>query len=407
MSKEINCTNPDFFRVLQQAMQTYALSITAGYCTNGKELAAKERLPIRLPESLSPEDYKVIESTIGERTISEGKMRTMIAKARREKTTTIAEAFKADLKEWRAGQKEIRDAFSKMNAELSLRLNPDSEAAGRIAEYETEASQQDRYQKSWKRLEEKYAAKASADVESLRSKIASATDQKGWKALMGTYSSSINQLKMIAKHTADGQPCGDHGPTDSDLRVWILKAITNPHLSQVQVKAALDEHGTCYSYANIVHDVGLIFKAQPQWDIGSETVLAFSVRTSAVKRRSEEEPSTVECFRCRRTGHYASSCKSETCVSCGAVLTAAKHYCSKGKATGDQHRSKRRATNPRRGFQPAKGGNPMTDAGGASSGKGTPGVQKTLRIKPSWGTISAVELGEEVKAMLAKTSGSN
>jgi hypothetical protein len=407
MSKEINCNEPEFFRLLQQAMLTYALSITAGYCTNEKELAVKERHPVRLSDTLSPEDFKVIEMTIGERTFSEEKMKKMRAKARREKRATADEVLKADVKEWRSGQKEIRDSFSKMNAELSLRLNPDSEAAGWIAEYVMEASQQERYTKSWKRLEEKYAAKASADVETLRSKIASATDQKGWKALMGIYSSCVNQLKMITKHAADGQPCGDHGPSDSDLRVWILKAITNPRLSQVQVNAALDEHGTSYSYANIVHDVGLIFKAHPEWDISSETVLAFSARTPAVKRRSDEDLPDVECYQCHRMGHYASSCKSDTCANCGVVLAGGKHYCTKGKASSDQHKSKKKSTNPRRCSQRAKGGTATTETGGAPPGKGTSTAQKTLRVKPTWGTMSAAELGEEVKAMLAKTSGSN
>jgi hypothetical protein len=297
-----------------------------------------------------------------------------------------------------------------MNAELSLRLNPDSEAAGWIAEYAiSEASQQGRYQKSWKRLEEKYAAKASADVESLRFKIASASDQKGWKSLMGTYSSCINQLRMIVKYTADGQPCGDHAPSDSELRVWILKAITNTRLDQIKVQAALDEHGTRYTYANIVRDVDLILKAHPAWDIVSDTVLAFSARMPAVKRRNDDDASPIECFRCHQMGHYASSCRSETCASCGATLTAngGKHHCPSGKASSDQHRSKKKTSKHRRSTQQAKGGTATTDAGGASLGKGTSAVQKTLRIKPSWGTMSASEIGEEVKAMMAKTSGSN
>jgi hypothetical protein len=116
-------------------------------------------------------------------------MRGLIKKARREKISAVAEAFKADTQEWRTGQKEIKDSFSKMNAELSLRLNPDSEFAI------SEVSQRDRYQKSWRRLEEKYAAKASADVDALRSKISKTTDHKGWKPFMGTDSSCINQLK--------------------------------------------------------------------------------------------------------------------------------------------------------------------------------------------------------------------
>jgi hypothetical protein len=97
---------------------------------------------------------------------------------RREKVSAGAEAFKADTKEWRTGQKEIIDSFSEMNAELSLRLNHDSKAAGWIAEFTvSEVSHRDRYQKGWRRLEEKYAAKASADVDTLRSKIS--------KSLMG------------------------------------------------------------------------------------------------------------------------------------------------------------------------------------------------------------------------------
>jgi hypothetical protein len=65
-----------------------------------------------------------------------------------------------------------------------------------IAEFAIpEVSHRDRYQKSWRRLEEKYAAKASADVDALRSKISKTTDHKGWKPFMGTDSSCINQLK--------------------------------------------------------------------------------------------------------------------------------------------------------------------------------------------------------------------
>jgi hypothetical protein len=98
---------------------------------------------------------------------------------------------------------------------------------------------------------EDYAAKAPIDVDTNRSKISKATDQKGWKPLMGTYSSCINQLKNIIKFGADGKPRGDHGPSDSELRVWRLKGITNPHLDQIKVKAASDEYGTMCTYSDI------------------------------------------------------------------------------------------------------------------------------------------------------------
>jgi hypothetical protein len=106
---------------------------------------------------------------------------------------------------------------------------------------------------------------------------------------MGMYSWCINQLKNIKKFTADGKPCGDCGPSDSDLHVWILKGITKPNLDQIKVKAALNEHGTIYSYADIVRAVALIFKANPSWDTNPDIVNAFSARMQAIKRRSYED----------------------------------------------------------------------------------------------------------------------
>jgi hypothetical protein len=134
-------------------------------------------LLIRLFNALISEVYELIEISIGKKTVSVQKMRGLIKKVHREKVISRAEAFKADTKEKRNGRKKIMDSFSEMNAELSLRLNHDSEAAGWIAEFAvSEVSQRDRYQKSWRRLEEKYAAKASADMDTLRSKISKATD---------------------------------------------------------------------------------------------------------------------------------------------------------------------------------------------------------------------------------------
>ena len=82
MSKELDCNDPEFFRVLQLAMQTYALSITAGFCINEKELAIKERPPVRLPED------DLLELSIGEEAVSEAKMRRLVKEAKREKRTT-------------------------------------------------------------------------------------------------------------------------------------------------------------------------------------------------------------------------------------------------------------------------------------------------------------------------------
>ena len=82
MSKELDCNDPEFFRVLQQAMQIYALSITAGFCINEKELAIKERPPVRLPED------DILELSIGEEAVSEAKMRRLVKEAKREKRTT-------------------------------------------------------------------------------------------------------------------------------------------------------------------------------------------------------------------------------------------------------------------------------------------------------------------------------
>ena len=331
-------------------------------------------------------------------------MRRLVKEAKREKRTTAEEAYKADVKEWRAGKKEINNAFSKMNAELSLRLNPDSEAAGWIAEYAiSEVSQQERYQKSWKRLEEKYAAKALADVDALRFKIASATDLKGWKALMGIYSSCRNQLKNIVKYSAEGLPCGDNSPTNTELRVWILKAMSNPNLNQIKVNAALDEHGTKYTFDDIVRDVSLVLKANPAWDIGSDTVLALSAKVSVIKRRSDFDVSTMECNRCHNIGHFANKCTASTCKRCGADLKVSKgrHYCSTN-SPGEQPSSKKATPASRKTSLRAKGSSSVDDVGGASGGK-----QKTMKIKPSWGTMTSAEVGEEIKAFMAKAPHSN
>jgi hypothetical protein len=90
MSKQIDRNEPEFFRTLQQAMQIYALSITAGYCSNEKELIAKERLPIRSSDALTSEDYEQIEMSIGEKSVFVKKMRGLIKKVRLEKINAVA-----------------------------------------------------------------------------------------------------------------------------------------------------------------------------------------------------------------------------------------------------------------------------------------------------------------------------
>ena len=64
-------------------MQTYALSITAGFCINEKELAIKERPPVRIPEVLTQADYDILELSVGEETVSEAKMRRLVKEAKR------------------------------------------------------------------------------------------------------------------------------------------------------------------------------------------------------------------------------------------------------------------------------------------------------------------------------------
>ena len=413
MSKQLDCNDPEFFRVLQLAMQTYALSITAGYCTNERELSLKECAPVRLSETLTQTEMDSVGESAGGRELTEIQWKRLIKKARMEKKQMVSDTYKADQKEWRAGRKEIHDAFSKMNAELSSRIHPDSEAAGWIEEFSaSEVSQQVRYQKSWKKLEEKYAAKATADVDFLRAKIAAATDQKGWKPLMGIYSSCVNQLKNITRFTPEGLPCGDHSPPDSDLRVWILKAITNPHLDHIKVKAALDEHGTKYTYSHIVHEVGLIFKANAGWDMGSaESVLALSAKTILAKRSFEYDSSKPECFRCHRRGHFASKCSATSCVRCNVTFVAegeksareVRHECIniKDSDTNNPANSKKKTDFSRR--QKKKEKTSSTEVSTASKVSATPG-QKTFKMKPSWGGMSPTEIGEEVKAMLAKSS---
>jgi hypothetical protein len=112
-------------------------------------------------------------------------------------------------------------------------------------------------------------------------------------------------------------------------------------LRTIKVKAALNEHGTMYTYADIVRDVALIFKANPSWDINSDIVNAFSARMLATKRRSNEDLSSIECYRCHKKGHYASTFTSKTCAKCGVTFTAyggrtahdmlREHQCGKGR----------------------------------------------------------------------------
>jgi hypothetical protein len=59
-------------------MQIYALSITAGYCTDEKDLIVKDCLLIRSFDALISEVYELIEISIGKKTVSVEKMRGLV-----------------------------------------------------------------------------------------------------------------------------------------------------------------------------------------------------------------------------------------------------------------------------------------------------------------------------------------
>jgi hypothetical protein len=50
MSKEIDCNEPEFFRTLQQAMQIYALSITAGFFQSAHPMLLSRKITSKLKE---------------------------------------------------------------------------------------------------------------------------------------------------------------------------------------------------------------------------------------------------------------------------------------------------------------------------------------------------------------------
>ena len=69
---------------------------------------------------------------------------------------------------------------------------------------------------------------------------------------MSIYSSCRNKSKNLVKYSVEGLPCGDNSPTNTELRIWILKTISSPNLNQIKVNGALNEHGTEYTFDGIV-----------------------------------------------------------------------------------------------------------------------------------------------------------
>ena len=63
--EELDSNDTEFFRVLQQAMQTYALFIAAGFRINENALALKGCPPVRLAEAPTQADYVFLELLSG------------------------------------------------------------------------------------------------------------------------------------------------------------------------------------------------------------------------------------------------------------------------------------------------------------------------------------------------------
>lgn len=404
-----------------------SLSIDGAYCMNPAMLKVKETCPLPLSfasqSGLTSEDLAIIEAEIGSKQLSANQIRKKLDNAKKAKHEDYKYQYNLDIKEFKAGKKEIETAFSKMNAELFEILDPNAQAVGYIHGFAmSEPTQKDRFLKSWAKLEEKYAAKASADANLLRSNLMNATDANGWPALMGIHQTCLTQLSQIPFIGTDGIQAVDafgipktHRPEENDLCNWLLRAISDPHLDPIKWKYPLDH---TYTYERMVREIEMVYKSNPEWAYKAPTKVLAAQQHFPNSKRSSEIAGLNSCYRCHRPGHFANKCSSTVCAACNQKLPPPdiRHVCpapatkqSGGNGRGNRLRSDRGAAS-RKAPVAQKGGHTAPTAQGSppipAVGSPSPNRwdQKRIKIDSNWSDMTPEEIGVQVKAALAKNT---